>query len=93
MPARPVAVKLDADVHARVRQLAKVQHRTPHYLMREAIAQYVEREEKREAFREEALMAWAAYRTDGLHVSHAEADAWLAQFEEGHDVDPPECHN
>lgn len=43
--------------------------------MREAIAQYVEREEKREAFRHEALMAWAAYRTEGLHMSHEETDA------------------
>ena len=60
MPAHPVAVKLDADVHARVRELAQAQHRSPHYLMREAIAQYVEREEKREAFRQEALTAWAA---------------------------------
>lgn len=62
MSAHPVAVKLDADVHARVRQLAKAQHRTPHYLMREAIAQYVEREEKREAFRQEALAAWTTYQ-------------------------------
>lgn len=94
MPAaHPVAVKLDADVHARVRKLAKVQHRTPHYLMREAIAQYVEREEKREAFRQEALTAWAAYQETGLHVTHAEADAWMAQLEAGQDAEPPECHN
>lgn len=93
MPAaHPVAVKLDADVHARVRQLAKAQQRTPHYLMREAIAQYVEREEKREAFRQEALTAWAAYQANGLHLSHAEADDWLAQLEAGQDVEPPECH-
>ena len=56
--AHPVAVKLNPEVHARVRELAKAQHRSPHYLMREAITQYVEREEKREAFRQEALAAW-----------------------------------
>ena len=88
----PVAVKLDADVHARMRQLAKAQHRTPHYLMREAIAQYVEREEKREAFRQEAVKAWSAYQATGLHVTQAEADDWLAQLEAGQDVEPPECH-
>ncbi|AYF04139.1 ribbon-helix-helix protein, CopG family (plasmid) [Paracoccus yeei] len=93
MSAHPVAVKLDADVHARVRELAKAQHRSPHYLMREAIAQYVEREEKREAFRQEALTAWATYQTSGLHVTHTEADDWLAQLEAGQDVEPPECHN
>jgi predicted transcriptional regulator len=94
MPAvHPVAVKLDADVHTRIRELAKAQNRTPHYLMREAIAQYVEREEKREAFRQEALAAWASYQATGLHVTHAEADAWLAQLEAGQDVELPECHN
>jgi predicted transcriptional regulator len=87
----PVAVKLDADVHARVRELAKAQHRTPHYLMREAIAQYVDREEKRESLRQEALAAWSAYQTSGQHVTHAEADTWLAQLEAGQDVEPPEC--
>lgn len=89
----PVAVKLDLEVHARVRELAKAQNRTPHYLMREAIAQYVEREEKREAFRQEALTAWASYQTTGLHVTHAEADDWLARLEAGQDVEPPECRN
>lgn len=53
----PVAVKLDADVHSRVKALAKARDRSPHWMMREAIAQYVEREEKREAFRQDGLRA------------------------------------
>ena len=40
----PVAVKLDEDVHSRVKVLAKARDRSPHWMMREAIAQYVERE-------------------------------------------------
>ena len=79
MPApHPVAVKLDADVHARVRELARTQHRSPHYLMREAIAQYVEREEKREAFRQEALAAWEEYQLTGAHVTSDAVDALFA---------------
>ncbi|MFQ8433297.1 CopG family ribbon-helix-helix protein [Amaricoccus sp. W119] len=94
MPAaRPVAVKLDPEVHARIQELAKSQHRSTHYLMREAISQYVEREEKREAFRREALTAWAAYQTTGQHVTHADADAWMAELEAGRDPEPPECHD
>ena len=91
--ARPVAVKLDPEVHDRVRRLAEAQHRTPHYLMREAIAQYVEREEKRAALRQAALDAWAEYQATGLHVTHEEADAWLARLEAGEEVEPPECHD
>lgn len=89
---RPVAIKIDDDIKARVKRLAEARHRTSHWLMREAITQYVEREEKREAFRQDTLKAWADYRTTGLHVTANEADAWLAQLEEGDDIEPPECH-
>lgn len=87
----PVAVKLDPEVHARIRELAKVQRRSAHYLMREAIAQYVEREERRETLRQDALAAWGQYQATGLHVTQAEVDAWLARLEAGEDVEPPEC--
>ena len=51
----PVAVKLDEDVHSRVKVLAEARDRSPHWMMREAISQYVEREEKREAFRQDGI--------------------------------------
>jgi predicted transcriptional regulator len=59
--------------------------------MREAIEEYVEREEKREQFRQEALAAWDQYQSTGLHVAAAEADAWLAKLEAGKDAAPPKC--
>jgi predicted transcriptional regulator len=90
---RPVAVKLDENIHARVQQLAKAMDRSTHYLMREAIAQYVEREEKREAIRQDALRAWEAWQLSGQHVAHAEAEAWLAELEAGQDLEPPECRD
>jgi predicted transcriptional regulator len=89
---RPVAIKIDEDMKARVKRLADVRQCTSHWLMREAIAQYVDREEKREAFRQDTLKAWEAYRTTGLHVTADEADAWLAQLEEGNDIEPSACH-
>lgn len=90
--ARPMSVKLDPDTRARLDQLAQTRRRTPHWMMREAVAQYVEREEKREVFRQDTLKAWEEYRTTGLHVTAGEADAWLAQLAEGNDAEPPECH-
>lgn len=93
LPAiKPIAVKLDVDIRDRMKHLAQVRHRTTHWLMREAIEQYVEREEKQIAVREDALNAWEEYQLTGLHVSHQEADAWLAKLELGEDVEPPECH-
>ena len=88
----PVAIKLDADIRNRVKALAEARDRSPHWMMREAIAQYVEREEKREAFRQDGIRAWNAYQETGLHVTHAEADAWLAQLAAGDDQEPPACH-
>ena len=89
---RPVAIKIDDDTKVRLKRLAEARHRTAHWLMREAITQYVEREEKREAFRQDTLKAGEEYRTTGLHVTAVEADAWLAQLEQGKDIEPPECH-
>ena len=61
-------------------------------MIREAITQYVERKEKREAFRQDGIRAWEAYQETGLHVSHTESDAWLAQLAAGDDQELPECH-
>lgn len=90
--SRPVAIKIDPDIKERVKRLADSRHRTPHWLMREAINQYVEREEKREAFRQDAFKAWNEYQVTGLHATLEEADAWLAKLAEGEDTEPPECH-
>ena len=89
----PVVVKLDADVHSRVKALAEARDRSPHWIMREAIAQYIQREENREDFRQDGIRAWDAYQETGLHVTHTEADVWLAKLAAGDDQEPPECHN
>jgi predicted transcriptional regulator len=59
--------------------------------MCDAIAQYLEREEKREQFREDALAAWEDYQSTGLHATGEEVDAWLAKIESGKKVTPPKC--
>lgn len=61
-------------------------------MMKEAIRQFVEREEQREAFRQDGIRAWEAYQSNGLHVTLEEADAWLSRLEAGEDVEPPHCH-
>jgi predicted transcriptional regulator len=88
-----MSVKLDPDTRARLEHLAQSRRRTPHWMLREAVAQYVEREEKRETFKQDTLKAWEEYQTSGLHVAAGEADAWLAQLADGNDIDPPECHD
>jgi predicted transcriptional regulator len=87
------SLKLDPETKERVRRLASSRRRSPHWLMREAIEQYVEREEKREQFRQDALAAWSHYQTTGLYATAEEADAWLAKLEAGKDVGPLKCHD
>ncbi len=60
--------------------------------MREAITEYVAREEKREAFGRRALPPGRTMRRR-LHLTEREADAWMARLEAGQDVEPPECHD
>jgi predicted transcriptional regulator len=86
------SLKLDAEIKIRLQQLAQSRRRSSHWLMREAIEQYVEREERREQLRQDALAAWAEYQATGLHITAEEADAWLAQLEAGEDAEPPPVH-
>lgn len=90
--AKPIAVKLEIDIRERMKRLAETRHRTTHWIMKEAILQYIEREEKREVFRQDAIKAWEDYQLTGLHASFEEGDAWLAKLEAGQDMVPPECH-
>jgi predicted transcriptional regulator len=88
----PVAIKIDSDMKERVKRLATARHRTAHWLMREAITQYVEREEKREAFRNETALAWEEYCTTGLHATAEEVHAWLASWGNDDELPAPTCH-
>lgn len=87
------SVKLDNNLKSRIQHLAETRHRSPHWIMREAIRDYVDREEKREALKQDALQAWEAFQKNGLHLSLEEADAWLAKLEAGEDAVLPKCHD
>jgi predicted transcriptional regulator len=86
------SLKIDSELKERVRQLASARRRSAHWIMREAVEQYVSREEKREQFRADALAAWSEYQATGLHVTAEEADAWLAKLEAGEAAEAPSCH-
>lgn len=89
---KTVSVKLDLDIRTRIENLAEARHRTPHWVMREAICQYVEREEKREAFRQDTIKAWEEYQETGLHATAEEVDRWLASWGTENELHAPVCH-
>ena len=72
---RPISVKLDAEEHLRLKALAETRQRKPHSLMKEALRQYLDREEQRESFHQEAMDSWREYKETGLHLVGGESEA------------------
>lgn len=86
------SVKLDSDLENRVRHLSDLQHRSPHWIMREAIRTYVEREEARESFKQEAMASWIAYQETGRHLNATEVHNWLSTWGTKGETEVPPCH-
>ena len=86
------SIKLDDDLADRLRRLASLRQRSPHWIMREAIREYITREEARESFREEALASWSAYQETGRHLTADEVRAWLDTWGTDAEAEPPACH-
>lgn len=89
---KTTSLKLDAALKARVNDLGIARNRSPHWLMVEAIREFVEREERRERFRQDAMHAWQDFQQTGLHATAEEADNWLADLERGLEAESPQCH-
>jgi len=89
--ASPTSLKLDDELKGRVQHLAELRRRSSHWIMREAIAQYVEREEKREALRQQTLDAWDEFQATGLHVTGDEVEKWLSTWGTDDELSAPEC--
>jgi predicted transcriptional regulator len=86
------SLKIDAALQRRVRALAERRRRSAHWIMLDAIAQYVEREEARERFVEEARASWDEFRETGRHLTAEEAEAWLATWGREDERPAPDCH-
>lgn len=87
------SIKIDDELKGRIQHLAELRQRSAHWLMREAIVQYIEREEARESFKQEALASWAAYQETGQHLTGQETREWLNTWGTEAEVEPPKCHD
>lgn len=83
------SIKLDEDTNYRINNLAQKRDRSPHYIMQIAIADFLEREEKIEKFREDAQSAYDEYALTGEYIAHSDADEWLNKLENGIISEPP----
>jgi predicted transcriptional regulator len=75
--AKTLALKLDEDIHQRLQALGKLRARSPQWLMRAAVLEYLEREETYERERREDQERWERYLLSGEAVEHDDVVEWL----------------
>jgi predicted transcriptional regulator len=86
------SLKIDDGLKSRVQQLASQRRRSAHWIMLEAIQQYVDREEAQESFKQEALASWGAHKETGRHLASQEVRTWLNSWGTDDEKAVPECH-
>jgi predicted transcriptional regulator len=76
-------IKLDDDTRKRLRALAEKKQHSPHWLMRTAIEDYLQREEKYEEEKAEDMARWENYLLTGEAISNDKVKEWLEDLSEG----------
>ncbi len=92
MTTTAVAIKIDSETKERYKKLAQKKDRSTHWMMRVAISQYLDREEKRVSFHQDAVNSWNEYQETGLHATGDEVIQWLNTWGTDDEQDAPECH-
>ena len=87
-----ISIKLDNELENRIQRLAGTRHRSLQWVLREAIREYVEREELRESLKQEALASWVAYQETGRHLTGQEVRDWLNTWGTDKETEVPPCH-
>lgn len=80
MKTTTMGVKLGDDVRERLKALGIVKERTPHFLMKKAIEEYLAKEEVSEREKQEDLARWQRYQDTGEHLGHDEVRTRLTRL-------------
>lgn len=91
--ATPFSIRLDKEKRSRLNQLAKAQERTSHALALKALDEYLEREEARLAYEQQAIQAYEALQLTGMHVGHDELKQWANSLNTSNPKEAPSCHD
>lgn len=86
----PTGVKLETAMKLRLEKLSELKDRSVHWLMKEAIAQYVENEEQAEKLKQETLNRWQEIEQDRV-ISNESVMAWLDTWGTDHETERPSC--
>jgi len=93
-PARnvPLSVKLEVNEKAALIKIAEQKKRSVHFIMRQALNEFIEREQKRFDFYEDGRKALEHHKETGLHVTQDEMLVWAESLETSNEIPPPICH-
>ena len=72
-----MAIKLPETDRERLKRLGEAKKRTAHWLAREAISQYLEREEAAEKFKQDTDVRWEEFSQTGRSISDKAVKEWL----------------
>ena len=76
-------VKLDEHTRQRLKRLGEQRERSSHWLMRTAILEYLDREERYEQEKQEDMARWERYQLTGEAVPHQTVAKWLRDTARG----------
>lgn len=88
--AEPVSIKLPLGMKARLQKLGKLKQRSPHFLMKEAIENYLDAEEQLEKLKKKTLGRWEEAE-QGLTIDNDTVASWLATWGDKNEQERPEC--
>jgi predicted transcriptional regulator len=76
-------IKLDETTQKRLKDLAEKRRRSPHWLMRTAIEDYLTREEQYEKEKAEDLAEYEEYLMTGKAIDNSLVTVWLEELARG----------
>lgn len=88
----PLSIRLPSDKRTRLNRLAQAQDRTAHSLAIRALDEYIEREEARMAYEQQAIHAYENMQLTGQHVTQNELKLWVESLNSTKPKKAPECH-
>lgn len=89
--SKPMAIKLPLEDRERLQKLGEAKKRSAHWLAKEAITQYLDREEAAERFNQETVAQWEEYCRTGKSVPHDKVMKWLESWGTDNELEAPRC--
>lgn len=86
------SIKMPYELRERIQNLAAIRNQSAHAFMLSALENHVNREEQREAWRQEGIKAWEEFQQTGLHLTNQEVIEWMNKIIEGKEEPMPKCH-